>query len=153
MTFDTLPLVEFFIRDDVPLEDALAAIETEHDPSRDDSEEVDHSSTQVWNLEDSEDGSIDDPFSPLQAQLRPDPHLDIAALTKLPKREVLMTTLESPFIDPGLHEDTPKLVRLFKVMDDSVMLCVGECGHVYLSDEYHQVCLEQNSKPFLSKSS
>lgn len=148
VTFDRLPVIEFFLKEGITLPDALLSIDA--DPLEDGpSHEKQDSGPEVWRLDDSDgEDSFDDPFSSLTAHLGSTPVLDLSSLRKIPRREILVLRITTQEPHEASDESSTKSVRFFKVMDDSFVFFVGDCGHLYLHDEYRQVCLETGQKPF-----
>lgn len=63
---------------------------------------------------------------------------DVPALKKLRKSEVVV-------VAPVLKNDK---MRLFKIVENLVPICVGPCGHFFEQDEYEMWALEHGTLPF-----
>lgn len=134
VTFDILPVTEIFLEDGISLNDVKAILESSSTHSDELSENS--SGPEILRLDNSMDAVslTDGPFSPsLGETIR----LSLSQLKELDSKELLLSPAQN---------DT---FRIYRVFDHSVPLCIGECGHLFIKDEYQQYCLEHGNPPFL----
>lgn len=99
--------------------------------------------TQVLCLDDEDelDTALEDPFSD-QLMIPNTPIIaDAAALEQLRFSEVMTWTPQDQNLPP----------RYFRIMDTSMSLCCGPCGHVFEEDEFEMCSMEHGFAPFSRK--
>ncbi|CAD7698107.1 unnamed protein product [Ostreobium quekettii] len=143
LTFDLLPLVEFMLEDGISPDEAMEIIgEEATNPSARPSgarERIDEDA-QVLTLDDPADAddALDDPLSSQTAVPNVPVVANRRALRRLSRSEVV----------PWRPPHAALAVRFFRLVDTSMPVRCGACGHFFEEDEFEMAVLESGRLPF-----
>lgn len=96
--------------------------------------------TQVLCLDDEDDleTALEDPFSDQLMAPNTPIIADTTALEQLRLSEVMTWTLPDTNLPP----------KFFRIMDTSMSMCFGPCGHIFEEDEFEMWSMEHGHAPF-----